>query len=75
MTERSTQILKEALSLSSDERAQLADGLLTSLDVPNPEIDAMWVREADDRMAAYDRGEMKAIPAQEVFDKIRKQKN
>ncbi len=75
MTERSTQILKEALSLSSDERARLADGLLTSLDVPNPEIDAMWVREADDRMAAYDRGEMKAIPAQEVFDKIRKQKN
>ena len=38
-------------------------------------IDTLWVKEAEDRMDAYDRGEIKAIPVEEVFKKIRKQKN
>jgi hypothetical protein len=33
-------------------------------------IDEMWTRESENRIDAYERGEMKAIPAKEVFEKI-----
>ena len=33
-------------------------------------IDEMWARESENRIDAYGRGEMKAIPAKEVFEKI-----
>ena len=75
MSEHSAQILKEALSLPSDDRVELVDRLLASLDTPNPDIDALWVREAEDRIDAYERGEIPAIPAKDVFDAIRKKKH
>lgn len=33
-------------------------------------IDEMWARESENRIDADGRGEMKAIPAKEVFGKI-----
>ncbi|MEW6350074.1 MAG: addiction module protein [Thermodesulfobacteriota bacterium] len=33
-------------------------------------IDRLWAEEAEARLAAYDRGEMRAIPAAEVFEGI-----
>ena len=63
----SEQILQDALALPAVERASIAESLLSSLDRPDPAIDALWAREAEDRLAAYDTGQMKAIPAEEVF--------
>jgi putative addiction module component, TIGR02574 family len=67
-------ILKDALTLPADERAELIDTLLSSLDEPDREIDALWVKEANARIEAYDRGELKAIPIAEVLAKYGKMK-
>jgi hypothetical protein len=35
------------------------------------EIDARWAKEAEDRIAAYERGELIAIPGDEVFSSLK----
>jgi putative addiction module component (TIGR02574 family) len=69
MSKRGTELLEEALSLPPAERAELADRLLTSLDAsPDRRIDELWAREAEDRLDAFGRGEIKAVSAREAFD-------
>ena len=71
MTVQTKQIFEEALGLPASEKALLAEQLLASLDLSSSNsIDEMWAREAENRIDAYERGEMKAIPAKEVFEKI-----
>ena len=73
MSSRGTQVLKEALSLPAAERAEIAERLLSSLDPPSQEgIDELWGKEAEWRLDAFDRGEIKAIPAKQVFEQISK---
>ena len=71
MTVQTKQIFEEALGLPASEKALLAEQLLASLDLASSNsIDEMWAREAENRIDAYERGEIKAIPAKEVFEKI-----
>jgi putative addiction module component (TIGR02574 family) len=63
------EILKEMLALPAQERAEIIDALLSSLDEPDHAMDALWVREAEARLDAWDRGELKAIPLAEVLAK------
>jgi len=71
VTARSTELLQEALALSPDERAEIAERLLSSLDTPTDRrIEELWANEAEDRLDAFDRGDLKAFPAKEVFDQI-----
>lgn len=70
MNARAEQVLNEALSLTPSERAQLAERLFSSLDISREELDRIWAKEADSRIDAYERGELKAIPAQKVFKNI-----
>lgn len=63
---------QQARSLSPDERARLADVLLESLrDAPLAEIEATWDREIEERVAAYDRGELETFSAESVFAEAR----
>jgi putative addiction module component (TIGR02574 family) len=72
MSANSDQVLREALALGTQERAELVERLLATFQSPpDPRIDELWAREAEERLAAYDRGELKAIPAEEVFSRIR----
>ena len=71
MSERGSEILKEALSLPPGERAEMAERLLSSLDTPDRRrVDELWASEAEDRLSAYERGEIKTVPAKQVFDQI-----
>ncbi len=64
---------QQARSLSPDERARLADVLLESLrDAPLAEIEATWDREIEQRVAAYDRGELETFSAESVFAEARR---
>ena len=75
MSANSEQILKQALALTPHERAELVEQLLATFQSPpDPHIDELWAREAEDRLDAYDRGELKAVPAAEVFEKIRQRR-
>jgi putative addiction module component (TIGR02574 family) len=72
MNARIRSLGQEARALTVDERCELVDDILASLYPPDPEIDAAWAAEARDRLDAWQRGELKVIPAQEVFAKYRK---
>lgn len=71
MTEAAKTLSDQARKLSPAERIELVDDILASLDEPDPNIDRLWAAEAEDRLAAYRRGEIKAIPLQEVLAKYR----
>ncbi len=67
----SEQVLYEALQLPPLERVNLVEKLLASFEFPSRKtIDELWAREAEDRIDAYERGAINAIPAKDVFAKI-----
>jgi len=63
-------LLKDALALEAPKRVELVDKLLASLDQPDKAIDALWAAEAERRIDAYDRGEIKSASAYEVMKKL-----
>ncbi|MBI4686026.1 MAG: addiction module protein [Nitrospirae bacterium] len=75
MPKHGAQILSAALKLPPVERAELVENLLSSFEFTSREkIDALWAQEAESRIDAFDRGDISAIPAKEVFAKIEKHK-
>jgi len=61
------QIEAEALNLSEEERAELAQRLLLSLDTPSEEeIAEDWLVEAQRRARELDQGMVQPVPAEEV---------
>lgn len=76
MLDRDSELFKEALSLPPVERAQLAERLLSSLDSPSRQrVDELWAQEAEERLDAFERGEIETITAEQVFNEIGKQRN
>ena len=71
------EILKEAISLSPSEQAKLVDHLISFLDKPDPdpdpdpELDKLWAEEAESRLDAYNRGDLKAVSLDEVLSKYK----
>jgi len=71
MSKRGSQLLEEALALPPSERAQIADRLLRSLEPSaQDEIDKLWASESEERLEAYDRGDLHSIPAFTTFCRI-----
>lgn len=69
---RKKDLTEQALELPLAERAELARQLLDSLeDISEEENDALWAAEAERRYADFKAGEIKAIPAEEVFARLR----
>ena len=68
----SDKVFAEALSLPADLRLDLVEKLLSSLNLPTQsKIDSLWATEAERRVSELDRGEVKPIPGEKVFEKIR----
>ena len=72
MTTQALKIYEAAEKLPPIERIELIEHLFFSLDFKSERdrLDKLWAEEAENRLAAYDRGEMKSVPAQEVFKKL-----
>ena len=71
MVAQKKQVLKDALDLPPTDRAELVEQLLQSFDFPDREqVDALWAKEAEDRIDAYDKGQISSRPAKQVFDQI-----
>lgn len=61
----------EARQLSPRDRARLIRRLIATLDSGDDQnAEQLWLDEADRRLAAYRRGEITAIPGDEVFGEI-----
>jgi putative addiction module component (TIGR02574 family) len=71
MIESAQRLLQEALSLSPVDRASLIDALVSTLDQADPNIDQLWVQEAEDRLSAYHAGELEAIASDIVFEELK----
>jgi len=73
MSNRAQESLREALTLSPDERADFAAELLASLDEPagNPaEVEAAWAIEIERRARRVLSGESAGEPWEDVRDRI-----
>ena len=72
MPDQVLELAERGKALSAEERSRLVDLLLESLHEPAiAEVEAAWEVEIERRLAAYDRGEVQAIDADEVFAKAR----
>ncbi|MBZ8142481.1 addiction module antitoxin RelB [Rubrivivax gelatinosus] len=72
MPDTAAELAARGKQLPRGERERLVDELLESLNEPAVvELDAAWAVEIERRLAAYDRGEVQALPAEEVFSKAR----
>jgi putative addiction module component (TIGR02574 family) len=67
MIHAAQELASQAAKLSPSDRLQLVETILATLDQPDPEISAAWAAEAEDRLAAYRRGELAAVDESEVF--------
>jgi putative addiction module component (TIGR02574 family) len=73
MSESLAELEQQARALSPDDRARLAELLLESLqETPLSEVEAAWNREIEERIAAYDRGDLQAFAAEDVFAEARR---
>ncbi len=72
MSTETSEILDRAMELPALEKARLVDQLLSSLDEPDEAIDALWRKEVEDRIQAYQEGRLKSVSLSDVLAKYRK---
>ncbi len=71
MSHKGQKVLEEALTLSPDERADLAATLIDSLDEQEDEaVEEAWAREIQRRMLEIESGAVKTIPWPEARKRI-----
>ena len=58
---------RQTLALPVNERADLVERLLSSLDPSEPGIEKLWAEEVEDRIEALERGELRTVSAEEFF--------
>ncbi|MEA3279381.1 MAG: addiction module protein [Thermodesulfobacteriota bacterium] len=72
MTAMSDRVTEEVLSLPADIRLNLVEKLITSLNLPiDKDIDRLWAEEAERRISQIEAGEVRLVPGEDVFSKIR----
>ncbi len=73
MSNTLTDLKEKASRLSETERAELALSLIESLDGPaEPDVEEAWRIEIERRIGQIERGEVKLIPGDEVFARLRR---
>jgi hypothetical protein len=73
MNERVKRLSEEIRKLPPEDQADLLDELIVlTHTAPDPEIEKSWRDEIRDRIAAHERGDLKARPADEVLKKYLK---
>jgi len=61
----------QARALAPEDRARLANSMLESLQPLIAEIEAAWAVEIEERVSAFDKGELSSSSADEVFAEAR----
>ncbi len=71
------EVCNDAMVLSPNERIEVIENLFYSLEGASERkrIDKLWAEEAEDRLLAYESGEIETISASEVFQKINQAKH
>lgn len=69
MTHTAEALSAQVVQLTPAERMEVVERILDSLDQPDSTLESLWAKEADDRLAAYRRGEIKTLALSEVIAK------
>ena len=75
MSNMLAELKEKAAQLSEAERAELALALIESLDGPaetDVDVEEAWRVEIERRVAQVERGEVRLIPGDEVFERLRR---
>ncbi len=72
MTHETKILIEKARALPTEERIEVAEAILASLDEPDPARDQLWLEEARDRLSAYRRGDLRARNFDDVLAKYAK---
>jgi len=71
MTEQTSNLLQKALTLSEEERADLACSLIDSLDATvDEDAKSAWDQEIAQRVSDLDSGQAKTVPWEELRGRI-----
>jgi putative addiction module component (TIGR02574 family) len=71
MAKNLSEIESAARRLSAKDRARLVRRLIATLENENEgDVEQLWLDEAEQRLAAYRRGETTTYPGEEVFEAI-----
>ena len=60
-------IEEQTRSLSAEDRAMLAESMLESMHASINDIEVAWAEETEDRVRAFDLGEIPSYSAEDVF--------
>jgi hypothetical protein len=71
MNSRVEALVEQARQLPPEERVVLADALHAMVNPPDPAWEEAWAKECQDRLAAYDRGEMEAVDHDEAMASLK----
>ena len=66
------ELSRKALSLPPEERVQLAEKLLATVQEVDTGAEAAWDEEIKRRIAEIENGTAKLIPAEDVFAEVRR---
>ena len=69
------ELIEQIESLPVENRAQIIDSLLRTMNQPDPEVDAAWAIEAQRRLNDLRSGRVQRIAADDVFAKARERFN
>ena len=73
MSSQFDELTKRIRALPARERVELVRALIDDLDPgKDPDVEKLWLEEAERRYAQYLRGEVEAIPGDEVMAEPRK---
>jgi len=73
MATRFKELEKQARALSAGEKSALARVLIEDLDpATDPNIEQLWIEEAQRRYDAFTDGKLKALPGEEVMRRARR---
>ncbi|MBA3769514.1 MAG: addiction module protein [Blastocatellia bacterium] len=75
MTAQTLEILAVVDSLPIDMKLELIDHLLGSISPTNKEVEEAWKEEVERRIDEVESGEVKTIPGEEVFARMRERYN
>lgn len=71
MTQAHEDLVRAALSMPKEARAEMAERLLDSLETDHAAIDAAWGAEAERRIDQIDQGQVQLIPGDKVMSELR----
>jgi len=69
MITTASQLYPQIEALPALDKFMLVEWILNSLDKPDPDFDNLWLQEAENRLNAYEQGQLETIDLNKVLQK------